>query len=78
MSAEFRLHVATDPDRDDVVVELLYGEDVVASVREAEGDGLRVRLYASPARAWDFELSELEAWLRRARERWEALGPKRE
>jgi hypothetical protein len=78
MSTEFRLQVATDPDRDDVVVELLYGEDVVASILEIEGEGLRVRIYSPPAKAWEFELSEFAAWLAKSRERWEALGPKRE
>jgi hypothetical protein len=78
MSSAFRLQVATDPDRDDVVVELLFGDDVVASVREASPDHFRIRLYAPPSSAWDFDLVELEAWLAKVRERWEALGPKRE
>jgi hypothetical protein len=53
MSSEFRLQVATDRDRDDVVVELLYREDVVASIQEIEGEGLRIRVYSPPTQAWD-------------------------
>lgn len=77
MTAEFRLQVATDPDRDDVMVELFYGEDVVATIREIDAQ-FRIRVYRPPAQAWDFDLAELETWLGKARERWQELGPKRE
>lgn len=75
---EFSVHVTDYPDEDDVVVELIHGDQVVASIRETDDGSLRIQIYPRPLPGWDFDLGELQEWLERARERWKALGPKRD
>jgi predicted methyltransferase MtxX (methanogen marker protein 4) len=78
MTHDFRIQVASDPDRDDVVVELLVDGEVLAAVRETETGSLAIHLYAAPGKGWDLDLAEFEEWLGRARDRFRALGPKRQ
>jgi hypothetical protein len=54
------VQVASSPDRDAVVAEIWWNDQMVAEARRAS-DGVRIDLYASPSRIpWSFKLTE---WL---------------
>ncbi len=78
MKERFRLQVSTEPDYDDVEVELLYGDDIVAILRKSDDQSLTVWICPPPGFVTRFDLDEFELWLGRARQRWDALGARRD
>ncbi len=57
------------PDREDVVAEIWYEDEMLAELRE-EGESLVIEVYGRPGGVpWNLNYSELMAGLRRAKER---------
>lgn len=65
----FQIQLASVPDRDGLVAEIWFGEELVAELRTSDG-ALRCQLYA-PANGvhWDLPYGEWIDALRRAEER---------
>ncbi len=56
----FVVELASSPDRDELVAEIWWNEQMVAELRKADG-GPYIDLYAAPSRRpWSFRLEE---WL---------------
>jgi len=69
------LEVTSVPDRDDVVVELWLGPEMMAELRH-EHEDLRVQFYPSrDGRPWDLSYAELLSALQRARSELKGSGP---
>lgn len=69
---EFSLEVASVRDREDLVVEIWLGKELVAELR-LEPAGARTQIYPNPGgRPWDVTYDELVAILHRARAKLDA------
>jgi hypothetical protein len=63
----FVLQVASAPDRDELVTEIWWNDQLVAEVRQGSGGKRFIDLYPSPSRIpWSFEFEEWLAALRKA------------
>ena len=71
MREHFKVELTSVPDRDALVAELWFGEELFAELRH-EPDGVKAQFYESAAGRWDLPYDELTAALEEARER---LGP---
>lgn len=65
------VEVTSPPDRDDVVAELWWGDEMFAELRYIDGRA-HLEIYGRPAGPWEFPFDEFCAALAHARER---LGP---
>ena len=70
-SATFTVEITSVPDREDLVAEVWYGDDLVAELRH-EDSGVYIELYSPPTGKWDMRLADLVGVLDKARDR---LGP---
>lgn len=67
----FKVEIASVPDRDDLVAEVWYGDDLVAELRH-EASSVHIQIYSSPTGKWDMRLADFVRVLEKARDR---LGP---
>ena len=66
----FVLQVASTPDRDELVTEIWWNDQMVAEVRRGSDGNRYVELYPSPSRApWSFKLEEWLAVMKEAEKR---------
>jgi hypothetical protein len=57
----FVVEIASSPDRDTLVAEIWWNDQMVAEVRQSPDDSRHIDLYPSPSRIpWSFKLEE---WL---------------
>ncbi|HYD54774.1 MAG TPA: hypothetical protein VEA99_19225 [Gemmatimonadaceae bacterium] len=62
MRTEFTIEIASVPDRDHVVAELWYGEEMVAELSREVGS-LRLQLYPRASSHWEFDFGRFQAAL---------------
>ena len=66
-SMGFVVQVASSPDRDGLVAEIWWNDQMVAEVRRAADGRRHIDLYPSPSRIpWSFELKEWLAAIKEA------------
>lgn len=59
MTCELTAHVASLPDRENVVYEIYYGPNQVAEISNEPGAGLRIEIFSCPDQiAWNFGFNE--------------------
>ena len=56
----FVIELTSNPDRDDLVAEIWWNDQMVAEVRQSLDGSRYIELYPSPSRTpWSFKLKEL-------------------
>jgi hypothetical protein len=61
------VELASSPDRDELVAEIWWNDQMVAEVRRASDGGRYIDLYPSPSRIpWSFQLKEWLAAMKEA------------
>jgi hypothetical protein len=66
----FLVEVASSPDRDELVAEIWWNEQMVAEIRKAPDGARFVDVYPSPSCVpWSFDLEDLLAALNQANRR---------
>ena len=69
MSAQLTFTISSVPDRDDLVAELWFGDDMFAELRTENGT-MMAAFYAPPHhRAWEFPVQEFQQVLQAAASR---------
>lgn len=67
MTSKLTAHVASLPDRENVVYEIYHGSNQVAEVSNEPGVGLRIEIFSCPDKgAWDFSFTEFHSLIEQA------------
>ncbi len=67
MTSKLTAHIASLPDRENVVYEIYYGANQVAEISNEPGIGLRIEIFSCPDNvAWDFSFDEFHALIGQA------------
>ncbi|MBZ2188658.1 hypothetical protein K8B33_15085 [Alcanivorax sp. JB21] len=68
----FIVEIASSPDRDDLVAEIWWNDQMVAELRRSPDGGRYIDLYPSPSRVpWSFSLDD---WTKAVEEAKSQLG----
>ena len=66
----FVIELASSPDRDGVVAEIWWNDQMIAEVRRSVGGSRYIDLYPSPSRTpWSFEVEEFVNTVKAAEQR---------
>lgn len=67
MMRKLTAHVASLPDRENVVYEIYYGPNQVAEISNELGSDLQIEIYSCPDKvAWSFSFNEFRSLIEQA------------